>query len=362
MVQENRKVRYLLIEVTGRCNLKCVYCYNSDFNDEKLINQELPKEQILKIMNDAKDLGFNLIAFSGGEPFLRKDLLSIIINSPLPVSVLTNGTVVDEEIIDQLSKIKHFRELRFSLDGFVGNDITRGRGVGKKVLKNLLYAHKKGIKVSINTMVTKYNISDIIPLYEFIKNNFKNITWRIDLPFRSGRFKENFQNFEVSFDKLFAVYKELIKRYIEEKPDIKIEISNVFRRDILVNGFYSQDPSQHPCDYALGCATIRPNGDVSFCPSLNIVFGNLKNDKLVDVLKNKDFLKFCRIKIKDIKDCQNCKYLKICGSGCRADAFYLNNDILSKDDVSCKIIKNFHKHILPLLPDDKISQFEEMLK
>jgi len=71
-------IKSLHLEITGRCNLRCIYCYNSKFNTEEKIREEMNTEDIKRLIDEASKMGCNKFTFSGGEPFLRKDIFEII--------------------------------------------------------------------------------------------------------------------------------------------------------------------------------------------------------------------------------------------------------------------------------------------
>ncbi|MBU0471662.1 MAG: radical SAM protein [Nanoarchaeota archaeon] len=354
-------VKYIVFEITGKCNLKCKYCYNSKYNTKEFQNTELSKEKVLEILNEAKNLGFELSAFSGGEPFIREDLMEIVEKSPLPVSILTNGELITEEQMKVLSKLKHIKELRFSLDGFDSHNKVRVNSDYKRVLEKIKIAKKLNIYTSINTLITSFNIDEIIKLYELIKNNFYGVMWRLDVPIISGRCVSNKDNLSVNKDKLFKKLKELILLYMKEKPKLKIIIADIFKSSLVTKGFYKHTLKEHPCDYALGSVTVRPNGDISFCPSLGIAFGNVKDKTLKEAMNGKEFKQFRKMKIEDVKPCQKCKYLYICGTGCRADAYTLDQDLEGKDPSACEHFHYFEKYIVPLLPENIQEQFDSIV-
>ena len=87
--QFNRKINYLRVSVTDRCDLRCVYCMkeNMTFLPKKEI---LSFEEIERLCDNFIDLGINKIRLTGGEPLVRKDILKLIklLNSKKNILVL----------------------------------------------------------------------------------------------------------------------------------------------------------------------------------------------------------------------------------------------------------------------------------
>lgn len=95
--QYGRKINYLRISVTDLCNLKCRYCMPNEGIKKLPMNEILTLEEIEKIAKNFLDLGVDKIRITGGEPLIRKNILSLIRNlgkdSRLKdFSITTNGT------------------------------------------------------------------------------------------------------------------------------------------------------------------------------------------------------------------------------------------------------------------------------
>jgi MoaA/NifB/PqqE/SkfB family radical SAM enzyme len=57
-------VRSIHLEVTGKCNLNCKYCYNSKFNEKKMIETEMSTEDVKRLIREASDMGCDNFKFS----------------------------------------------------------------------------------------------------------------------------------------------------------------------------------------------------------------------------------------------------------------------------------------------------------
>jgi GTP 3',8-cyclase len=96
----NRKIDYLRLSVTDRCNLRCTYCMPSggiDLIDRKEI---LSFEEILKAAGILSELGIRKIRITGGEPLVREGIIDLIkqikkIESITDISITTNGILLD---------------------------------------------------------------------------------------------------------------------------------------------------------------------------------------------------------------------------------------------------------------------------
>ena len=100
---------------TYKCNLNCKHCYLEAGNISKM---ELSTEEAMKVVDQIADFGVTSLAFSGGEPLMRKDFFEVArhaVDAGLYVSVATNGTLLNEETVRKLKEIGvHYVEV--SLD------------------------------------------------------------------------------------------------------------------------------------------------------------------------------------------------------------------------------------------------------
>ncbi len=155
-----RKIDYLRISVTDRCNLRCQYCMPEEGIDVKDHKDILSYEEIIKIVKVGKKMGIKNVRITGGEPLVRldiEDLISSLDKLGLSdISMTTNGVLLSEKAktlkeagldrvnisIDSLKKDKYF-------------EITR-RDKFKDVMKGIDKALKVGFKpVKLNVVVMK---------------------------------------------------------------------------------------------------------------------------------------------------------------------------------------------------------------
>jgi len=130
---------------------------------------------------------------------------------------------------------------------------------------------------------------------------------------------------------------------------------------LVTKKFYTYNINEHPCSYNHGMVTIHANGDVGFCPTLSRIFGNINTLPFEKIVHNLYSSEFMKLTIGDIKGCLKCKYLRICGGGCRADALYINNDIHVEDSFACAGMKVLEQ-LLDLFPRKLKNEFHKYVK
>lgn len=350
----NGRFHSLHFEITHKCNLRCKHCYNINYLESDCLDLSLP--DVKRIIDIAIDAGCKDVGFSGGEPFMRNDMLDIIkYVKNYPIHILTNGLLLNENLIGELNKIEDLLlEFRISLDGLTSHNKLRNVSY-ENVIKNIKLLLDNEYVVTVNTMITDDNIDELDSMYEM----FKSIgidRWRLDFIFNSGNADKNKIQY-LNHAKIFSILKQLICKYIQEKPSFEFDINKIFRSVLLTNvTAWKYDLETTPCGYQ-GGLTVRPNGDVSFCPSLCITHGNIIADGLDSICSQSNWLEISSIKVKDVDNkCSNCKYLAYCGGGCRADAFYDTGSLYGVSDFTCKLIEFYVCEILPLIDEYRSKQ------
>ncbi len=185
----NRPITYLRLAVTDRCNLRCFYCMPEEGIHYLPKKELLTFEEIERLISLAASLGISKIRLTGGEPFVRTDLMKLIrtivkIPGINDLHLTTNGVLTAPHVAEL--KQLGIASVNLSLDTL---DKTRFKEITRRdefepVMNtlNLLLEHK--IKVKINAVVMDgKNIDDIVPLIELAKNNAVDVRFIEEMPF-----------------------------------------------------------------------------------------------------------------------------------------------------------------------------------
>ncbi|EIT9461743.1 GTP 3',8-cyclase MoaA [Campylobacter coli] len=248
--QFGRKINYLRISVTQRCNFRCLYCMPKiPFNHQPKENL-LSFEELFLFVKVAIDEGIEKIRITGGEPLLRKDLSVFIkmINDykkDLDLAITTNGFLLKDFAKDL--KDAGLKRLNISLDTLESKKakILAQKDVLDSVLAGIDEALSIGLKVKLNTVALKgLNDDELIPLLEFAKS--KNI---------QIRFIEFMENIH-AYGKLQGLKRDEIIQILSQKYQVKL-IKKAEKAPVSI---YSAD------DYEFGI--IDPHSH-EFCDSCN---------------------------------------------------------------------------------------------
>jgi len=152
----------LIVSVTSKCNLRCKGCYAFAHDKGKSKGPELSDARLRTLVAEANELGISAILFAGGEPLIRKDLLTITRDFPSVIfPIVTNGTLIDEGTLD------HFRNQRnvipvISVEGDERDtDERRGVGMHKRLQSAMERMRAKRIFFGCSLTITRSNFATI---------------------------------------------------------------------------------------------------------------------------------------------------------------------------------------------------------
>ena len=140
-----KRLETLWFQVTGtKCNLQCKHCFIS-CGPKSNTHDMLGMDVIRRYLEEALILGVKEFYFTGGEPFLHPEIISVLKEALEcgTTTVLSNGTLITEEIsqtLAQVSRISKYKlEFRVSLESFIEeeNDQIRGKGAFKRAIKGI---------------------------------------------------------------------------------------------------------------------------------------------------------------------------------------------------------------------------------
>jgi 12,18-didecarboxysiroheme deacetylase len=157
--------------VGQRCNLNCLHCYSQSQNKE--YPGELSTEEGRALIEDLARFGVPVILFSGGEPLIRKDLLSLAqlaTEKGMRAVISTNGTLLTEKMAKELKRIG-LSYVGVSLDGMrQTHDRFRGvKGAFDAALKGIRNCRDSGVKVGLRFTINRRNASDIPRIFELLE-------------------------------------------------------------------------------------------------------------------------------------------------------------------------------------------------
>ncbi|WP_211251521.1 radical SAM/SPASM domain-containing protein [Methanolacinia paynteri] len=309
-------LRRVFVEITSSCNLLCKHCYNGSAKV-----RHISLDGIKDIVAEALAMGSYRLDVTGGEPMLHPnflEIMAILRDKLFLTSIFTNGTLITKPIVERIKKLGNVERVYVSLDDSEphSHDCFRGvEGSFDKTMNGIKLLRQSRIPVVINTTLTPQNVEKIEDIYKIGKE--LDVGVRVAPVLNQGRAMKNV--FHISDEKIAKIYKDNIIRY-GLKPN----------------------NSKYPlCGVATSMIFIKSDGEICLCPTLSSAqsnlfsLGNICNESISDIWDSDE--------LNDIRQnilCKekSCKFIKICGGGCRSRAYLKTGAISEPDTLSCKIL------------------------
>ena len=184
-----RNINYLRLAVTDRCNLRCFYCMPEEGLNWLSRKELMSYEEMLSICSLLVRMGIEKIRITGGEPFVRKDIMRFLTSlSKLQglheLTITTNG-VLTEPYIPELKAIG-VKTINLSLDTLDGGRFfaITGRDEFAKVMRTMDALLAQGMNVKINCVVMDgKNTQDIAPLVKLTRDLPVDVRFIEEMPF-----------------------------------------------------------------------------------------------------------------------------------------------------------------------------------
>jgi radical SAM protein with 4Fe4S-binding SPASM domain len=161
------------IEVTARCNLRCVHCYiNLPVGDRDALRRELSLQEFRRVLDQIVDEGCLWVLFTGGEPFIRPDFLDIYTYAKrkgLLITLFTNGTVITPRVADHLAEWRPFA-VEITVYGRTQETYERVTGVPGsygRCMRGIELLLDRGIPLKLKSMITTLNRHEVWDMKEY---------------------------------------------------------------------------------------------------------------------------------------------------------------------------------------------------
>ncbi len=191
----NRRINYLRISVTDRCNLRCLYCMPAE--GIQLLRHEdiLSFDEITEVVKTAVEMGMNKVRLTGGEPLVRKgiiDLVSMIaaIDGIDDLSMTSNGILLRQYARPlREAGLQRVNVSLDTLDSVKYSDLTRGGDI-EKVFDGLQAAKDAGLDpVKINCVVKRSSDEpDALQVKRFAEGNGFQVRFIHQMDLATGRY------------------------------------------------------------------------------------------------------------------------------------------------------------------------------
>jgi len=292
-------------EITKRCNQRCSFCLNSSGPEHKDL---LSTSECMLIIDQFVELGVFHLVITGGEPFIREDIVEILqyaASKNLIWTITTNGSALSDKLIERLMPLRsHFRSVQVSLHS-LNSETYASYGIQSSDLlttkENIKKLVKSGFTTTVICLFNGENSREVLDVYSWCKEQgvYGFISSQIK---PSGRATETFSRLKSSKQKWINILKDLYQAHSNHGgPEILISEPSLFQK--YANNKLSSSIIKYSCPAGSDTLMIKGNGDVYPCPfisedctgsvmSAEFKAGNIAEASLSSMLSTPAFLRF----------------------------------------------------------------------
>lgn len=265
-------------EVTYRCNLKCIQCYNQSGKERP---DELTAEEWFSVAEQAGKMGVIEAVISGGEPFIRKHdtlkMMEILDSYGVYFILITNGWFVDKELVKQLKKFK-YNWVQVSIDGArpeIHDSIRGVKGSWEKAIQATHLFLEAGLPTTIAHVLMRSNFDTLDEMID-LAATLGVVQLMCDTAIFTGKAASIPEELELN-----AAQQEKYNEIVKAKQER-------YRQQMIIQP--AMDPAlglRLYCTQPSHVCLIRPNGDVKLECMTPFTFGNIRENSLETIWKQK---------------------------------------------------------------------------
>lgn len=305
----------ILLELTRRCNLKCLHCFSNSSSQARM--RELTTDEWLRFIDRLAEMGVFLIFFGGGEPLSRNDIFDIAAHAKsagMEMCLLSNLTPITMDKAERLKDIG-FYKVEGNLDGPDAPTYEALRntpGSFTKTMEGIRNCLEAGLPLRINCTLTRLNEKHITRVAELAAS--LGVT---DLAFirliEAGRGGDNFQKLDFGE----AHYRrQILPRLIELRHRYAGVMSIGYEQDEEIIGFSDPNKLLPWCGSGRIHCTVMPNGQVKPDHSFPdddpaVIAGNILERDFAEIWRTARAFK--TIRQTSFPECSGCEHIGCAG-------------------------------------------------
>ncbi len=311
------------LELTLKCNIRCLHCYNFDRDTagpacgEATTAPELELSEVLRLLDELRAAGCLFLSLTGGEVLSAPHLFAVLDRAReinLAVQLLTNGTLLRPGVAARLGGYRNLLGVSISVYGAtaeVHDGITQVRGSWRRTLDGAERMRAQGVAVRLKLIVMRGNAHQVAAMRALADG--RGFPYMLDLTITS-RHDGSDGSLAMRIDQaqLDALYRGPLG-------------------DLIPSGGRSINESAFPCNCARGNCAISSRGEVYPCVSVPWSAGNIRKQAFIDIWRTSPVFERIRgLRIADYPACAPCPDKAYCsrdrGAAYNASGSYTGTD------------------------------------
>ena len=350
--------------ITGKCNLNCLHCFNA--KDNAPLNTELSYEDVINILDQAREIGIQAFTITGGEPLVHPrflDIVRAIYERDMFIFELnTNGLLITQKMLDVFKELHCYPLIKISFDG-VGyhNWIRQHPQAEDLTIKAIKKCIANGFRVKAQVQVNRKNVDVMMDTAKLL-NELGVDEMRIIRTTEAPRWEKNSPQSSLTIEEYYERMLEFAKQYIASDMRMLIDIWQFVRLNPFAHSVELMPVACNKKDFNIripmckgnrGMIAVSSSGEVVPCLQMSgyfiekgISLGNLFKTPLKELVKDSPYLNLAMAplfkQIIENDKCGNCKYYKACTGGCPALGLLYSKDVnfYHEDITKCIFFEN----------------------
>lgn len=309
------------VYVENRCHLRCAHCYESEETHPS--GQSMSVEQYARLFDELAQLGVLYLTLSGGEIFLRRDILDIVERARkkrFAVTLFTSGTHIDESKADRIAALRvHAVEVSlYSAKPEVHDDFTGIPGSHRRTVRAVALLAERGVPVTVKCALMKRNVDELDDIIALCGSLGADWTFG---PTMLSRVNGDKAPLDLALDP------DETRRKVLSRPDLAPHFRKRSAEEFC-SGNQSAIPSDGAmCGAARGVITVGADGGVYACGIFPVAAGNWKPGSLEEIWFGSAQLDdIRRSTLETMNECGECGLKSTC-QPCMAQALTESGDI-----------------------------------
>ena len=350
--QVMRAPRSLDVELTARCNLRCTYCYF--FDNPEVHYRDLPTEGWLQFFEECGSLGIMNLTLAGGEPFMRKDLRTLIdgiVRNRMRFSILSNGGLIDDDIAAFIAKSGRCDYVQVSVDGATPetHDVCRGKGSFERAVGGIRVLQRQGVPVAVRMTIHRHNVHDLENGARFLLEELRLPGFSTNAAGYLGSCRYNANSVMLTLEQRQEAMQTLLdlnKRYNGRITATAGPLAEARMWRQMEEARVQAAPPKANRGHLTGCGchwnkiAVRADGAIVTCTMLaHMVLGWINQDSLEEIwLRSPDLTQMRRrhlIPLTSFDSCEGCVYIGYCTGNCPGLAYTLSGQVHHPSPDAC---------------------------
>lgn len=344
--------RLVDVDITNQCNLRCKYCYH--FSGPGDVKVELPREEWMEFFHELGECSVMSVTLQGGEPFLRPDLKALIqgiVRSRMRFSILSNGTLITDEMAAFLASTRRCDSVQVSIDGSrpETHDFCRGKGNFTKALNGIERLQKHGVPVQVRVTIHRHNVRDLEGIVRLLLDDMELASFSTNAASYMGLCRQNAAKVGLTVEDRTIAMKTLALLSAQYNGRITAQagpLAEAANWSEMERARQNRAESTSRGGYltACGCVmekiAVRADGTLVPCTLLShIELGRINQDNFKEIWQNhpemEKMRRRCNIPLSDFSFCDGCEYIDYCTGNCPSLAYEVIGEVHHPDPEGC---------------------------